>query len=432
MHLAQRAYLLIALTAVLGVADLWSEDAALDALWTWPAVLLAAGLAFEGWRFQRLRLKATLDAAPRLFLGRQDAGAFVFHHDAARALTVEYAPVAPAGLLPPGPPRRLRVPVGQGRRDAIALVPVRLGPQSWPVLPARVLGRLGLAWWTRDLAVDRELRIAPDAGRGTGRRPAGLTAGERSRRIVGAGSELHQLRTYRRGDPLARIDWKASARSARLITREYSEDQHLDILVLIDAGRLSRIGAGVLDRLGLYANLAARFARHATAQDDRIGVLVFADRPLALCAPERGIGAVIRIGALLERLAVQPSESDVLAAAGRARALLRRRSLIVLLTDLDDATIAGQLQRAVRLLSPPHLVLVAGVRSPEIGALARAPARDWRDPWVALAALEHEARARGQRELLRRLGVPVVATREELLEEGVIGLYEDLRRRRRI
>ncbi len=48
-----------------------------------------------------------------------------------------------------------------------------------------------------------------------------------------------------------RIDWKATARARRtLVTREFSEDQHLDVLVAIDAGRLSRVRAGGLDRLG--------------------------------------------------------------------------------------------------------------------------------------------------------------------------------------
>ena len=78
-----------------------------------------------------------------------------------------------------------------------------------------------------------------------------------------------------------------------------------------------------------------------------------------------------------------------------------------MLTDLDDAAVAEQLARAVRLLSPPHLVVIAGVHSAEIAELARREARSWRDPWIALAAQEHETRAAAQRALLasaRRAG----------------------------
>src|SRR5262249_26694808 len=121
-----------------------------------------------------------------------------------------------------------------------------------------------------------------------------------------------------------------------------------------------------------------------------------------------------------------------LAAAIRIRRMLKHRSLVVLLTDLDDASVADQLVRAVRLLSPPHLVVVAGIHSQEISQLARSEARDWRDPWISLAAQEHEARTESQRALLKRLGAPVIAASEELLESRVLAEYELLRRSRRI
>jgi uncharacterized protein (DUF58 family) len=250
--------------------------------------------------------------------------------------------------------------------------------------------------------------------------------------VIGAGSELHQLREYVKGDSLARIDWKATARARRLVTREFSEDQHLDVLVAIDAGRLSRVRAGRLDRFGVYANVAARFAEIVVPNDDRIGMIVYADRPLAVCPPDRGLPAVTRIRKTLAQLAVQSAESDPLAAAVRIRSMLQHRGLVVLLTDLDDASVADQLTRAVKLLSPPHLVVVAGIRSSEIAELAQREARDWLDPWVSLAAEEHEARALSQRALLRKLGAPVIAANEALLEQRVLAEYEFLRRSRRI
>jgi uncharacterized protein (DUF58 family) len=311
------------------------------------------------------------------------------------------------------------------------LLPVRLGPQPWPALPARVLGPLALAWWTSVLQPAQRIVVAPDALRSPVR-ARGLAGGVRPRRVGGAGAELHQLRAYVRGDPLARIDWKATARAGTLVTREFSEDQHLDILVAIDAGRLSRVRSGSLDRLAVYANLAARLAEVVTHHDDRIGLLVYANRPIASCAPARGLRAVTRVRRTLEELAVQPAESDPTAAAVSIRALLKHRALVVLLTDLDDANVANLLARAVRLLAPPHLVVVAGVHSGEIAALAQGEAHRWQDPWIALAATEHETRAAAQRALLRRLGAPVVAAPAALLEQAVFAEYEALRRSRRV
>jgi uncharacterized protein (DUF58 family) len=114
------------------------------------------------------------------------------------------------------------------------------------------------------------------------------------------------------------------------------------------------------------------------------------------------------------------------------RSLLKHRALVVMLTDLDDANVAHQLVRAVRLLAPPHLVMVGGVQSGEIGALVQREAQQWQDPWVALAAAEQATRAARQRALLQRLGAPVVTAPAQRLEQELFERYELLRRLRRI
>ena len=432
MHLAQRAYVLLLLAALLGIVGIWSSDPAFLPLWRAPAGLLLLGLAYESVIAFRATIVADVETAPRAFLGREQAAAFTFRNESARAFAVEYVPVLPEGFEALTQVRRVVAPARGVGSDSFRLLPVRLGAQSWPVLPARLLGPLGLAWWSREFYPSSPVSVAPDTLRVGAAQPRGNPSGPRSRRAVGAGAELHQLRGYRYGDPLARIDWKATARARQLVTREFSEDQHLDILIAIDAGRFSRVRAGALDRFGHYANVAARFAEIAAPNDDRIGLMVFSDRPLLECAPTRGLPAVARIRNALEGLRVESAESDPTAAAVRIRGLLKRRGLVILLTDLDDANVADPLARAVKLLSPPHFVVVAGIRSPEIEKLAVNEAREWSDPWIALAAQEHEARVALQRLLLRRLGAPVIVMPADQLEKALLAEYESLRRSRRV
>jgi uncharacterized protein (DUF58 family) len=431
MHLARRGYVLVVLTAVLAVVAVWSGDQQLARWWQLPAGLLLFGLTLESLLARRRPPAAALIVAPRAYLGHTLEAAFTFTNNMRRPVALEYAPLAPAGFAPREEVRRVVAPARGSVADAVKLLPVRLGLQEWPALPARLLGPLELAWWSRRLALDAQVVVAPDALRRVVR-ARGLAGGARARRVVGAGAELHQLRAYLPGDPLARIDWKASARAGSLITREYSEDQHLDVLVAVDAGRLSRLRCGELDRFGLYGNIAARLAEVATQHDDRIGLVVYADRVLATCPPARGLAGTIGLRHALEGSSVRGAESDPTAAAVTIRGLLRHRALIILLTDLDDASVAHQLARAVQLLSPPHLVLVAGVQGGEIAQLSRSYARDWQDPYVAIAAAEHEARTVGQRALLARLGAPVVAAPAARLEEQLFARYEELRRARRI
>ncbi len=430
MHVAERGFALVVLTAVLAIAGLWTEHIGDWSLWMLPAGFLLIGLIAEAWLSQRTVISADIETAERALLGREQPAAFAFRNESARGVTLQYATAVPRGLEAVEEIRVVHAPGHGVGRDRVTLLPVKLGAQPWPEIPARVLGRFGLAWWNRSFKPARNVSVAPDTLRAPRPRPTGKTTGMRPRRTVGAGSELHQLRAYVQGDPLARIDWKASARTRKLITREFTEDQHLDVLVAIDAGRLSRVRTGKLDRLGLYANVAARLAEVVTPNDDRVGLVVFSDRTLAVCPPNRGMSAVTRVRQALGSMTVQPAESDPVAAAVRIRAMLRHRTLVIVLTDLDDAVVADQLARAVRLLSPPHLVVVAGVYNADIAELSRREAQSWRDPWIALAAQEHELRASAQRARLKRLGAPVVATREDLLESAVFAEYESLRRSR--
>ncbi|HJX19995.1 MAG TPA: hypothetical protein VJ454_03325, partial [Steroidobacteraceae bacterium] len=159
MHLAHRAYVLVLLTAVVAIAAIWSSESGLTGLWRIPAGLLLLGLALEGWFVRRVPVEARLATAPRAFLGRPHAAAFVFANASARTLAVEYAAALPAGFEPLAQVRRVTAPAHATVQDAVMLLPVRLGPQVWPALPARVLGPLRLAWWTCALRPEQRLVV---------------------------------------------------------------------------------------------------------------------------------------------------------------------------------------------------------------------------------------------------------------------------------
>ena len=306
MYLAQRAYVLILLTAVVAIAGIWSDQAAFRGLWRLPAALLLLGLAWESFVVRRTAIVADVETAPRAFLGRKQAAAFTFRNDSGRAVAIEFAPVLPDGFDPLTQIRKVVAAANGVSRDAFMLAPVRLGVQTWKALPARLLGPLGLAWWSQGVAsLQSGFDCSGHLGLGGRRSPteilrvrvhAGLSAGPAPSCIscarIGMATRWPELTGRQR---LGRVS---------LVTRELSEDQHLDILIAIDAGRFSRVRAGDLDRLGLYANVAARFAEIATPNDDRVGLMVFSDRPLVACAPARGLAAVMRIRQALEGLRV--------------------------------------------------------------------------------------------------------------------------------
>lgn len=432
MHLRLNALVFAVLTALIAILGAWSGESQLENLWLLPLALLLLGLTYEAWVVSRVHLSLRIDASEQGILGRVMTLPLQLHQQLSRSAEVQLAPVAPDAIEIDTNIRDVLVPVGEPSTIELRTTPRKLGTHAWPGMEARLAGPLGFAWWTRRLDPNYSMKVVPELLRDEARRIGSVSGGVRSRAILGAGAEVLQLREYRAGDPQNLIDWKATARRGQLISRDFTEDQHLDIVVAVDVGRASALRAGELDRVGHYINLAARFAEHAVAQDDRVGIVLFADQPIATLAPGRGIGTVLRIRQMLAAAAPKLAESNPLNAALRIRSLVRHRSLVVMLTDIDDATVAGQLASAARLLLPKHLPLIAGLSSPEAEALRTAPAHSWLDPYESLAAQEYCARLERNARALRALGAPALVTRPEYMERAVFEAYAEFRNRRRI
>ena len=187
------------------------SEPAVHGLWLLPAALLMLGLAFEGLRQRSLGIEAVAATPARARLGRAFDLALTWR--SARPATLRFMPDVPGGIETEA--RIVTVSTGaEITTTTLAGLPVSLGRWRWPVLRARARGAFGLAWWTRRITVAGETAVEPDL-RAHARRGRSLAAGGPAQRaLVGSGSELNELREYRRGDPLRSIDWKASARSA--------------------------------------------------------------------------------------------------------------------------------------------------------------------------------------------------------------------------
>jgi uncharacterized protein (DUF58 family) len=431
VSLRQNALILILLTGLFGIVGIWSAPAEMGRWWALPAALLLLGLAYEAAMLGRYGVELELQAPEYWPLARSQSVEFRFRQHSRRRLAIQAALFAPDEFAATPRIETLRLIAGVAAVVTLSSAPRRLGRYPWPQPTLRVGGALGLAWWSRKVVADCTVVVVPEAV-GELERSQGAHGGTKPVLSGGSGAEVLQLREYRRGDPLRAVDWKATARRGRLVSRDFSADQHLEVIVAIDAGRSSALGAGDVDRLSLYVNVAARFAQRAASLEDAVGVVVFAAQPLAMLAPARGAVAVARIRDLLTACRVQPGDSNPVLAAARIRTMAQRRSLILMLTDLEDASAGSQLLRAVRLLTPKHLPFIAGFQSARIKALERAPALDPLDVYRALAAVEYTNTMEGNLRALRALGAAALTAPPADLEKAVIDAYQQLRERRRV
>jgi uncharacterized protein (DUF58 family) len=431
MSLRINSLSLALVTAVIAVCGDWSAKSALSGLWLLPAALLLLGLAYESWVVSRSGLTLHIEPPERFLLGRSSRIDFICAHRLSRTLVIELVPSAPEFFGIEGGTLTLRIGAGERIGVDTRVTPGRLGAYDWPPVKARIAGPLRLAWWPRELSCRRQVRVLPDLFHSETEVKGMTAAGLKSGTQLGTGAEVLRLREYRTGDPPRIIDWKATARAGRPIVRDFAQDHRLEIVMVVDAGRASALRAGTLDRFGHYVNVAARLAQYAAGQEDLVGLVIYADRPLAVLAPARGAPAVSRLRATLAAARIERTESNPLYAAVRVRSLVRQRSLVVLLTDVDDTTVASQLVQAVRLLLPKHLPFVAGLSSGAAESMASSRALHWLDPYRSLAAQEYCTGLQRKVRALNALGAPALVAKPDQLEQAVFAAYTNFRRSRR-
>lgn len=425
MSLSRLALMLAGTIIVFAIIGVWA-GAPLAGAWRWPAALL---IVFVVWERIRLTQAFTLrrQIASTLALGLPINYTLTINNTGKSPLRLETQVDYPDSIEGDNSLQSWQLQAGVSQSRQFRLTPLKLGPALLGRLYLKQLGVFGLCWWTRAIDDSTGFNVEPVRLDQVATVPGLSALGNRHRHKAGNGLELLDLRDYRHGDPLRSIDWKASARRGKPITRRFEREQRLDIIVLIDCGRGSRIQCGQLDRLHNYVNVAAKLAEFAVLQGDRIGCLAYAQQIVDRAPVAGGMMAVNRIRQLLGHLSAGHEEANALNAALEARRLLKHRGLVVFLTGIEQPEAAAQLIQAGQLLAPQHQVLVGCLEDPAIGDILKRNARQWQDPYRHFAALEYQKGRQATCLQLQRHGVAVARATARHLDQQVLAYYQNQR-----
>src|SRR5205823_2542419 len=174
-------------------------------------------------------------------------------------------------------------------------------------------------------------------------------------RRLGEGRLFESLRDWVPGDDLRHIDWKATGRRGKVITRQFEAERRQHVLLVLDLGRLltAEIAGGV-SRLEYVVRAALELAYAAVQHDDNVGVMAFADGVQHFVAPQRGRLALKRVLDVLARVEPRLVEPDYPGAFRYLAARNRKRALTVLFTDVIDRFASDALVANVASLRPRH------------------------------------------------------------------------------
>ena len=308
------------------------------------------------------------------------------------------------------------------------VTPLRRGEFAFGIVYGQVSTPLRLVWLPVHWELPQKVQVLPNLS--AARKYALLMRklqmremGLRRSPLPGAGTEFAALRYYLPDDDPRWIDWNATARRGRLVSKEFALERGQNIIAVVDAGRVMATPLNGLTKLDYAVNAAAFILYLAHLLNDRIGLMVFARQILHWLPPRRGVKQWDAILQALRKVEPQLLEADYAHAFAQLLRSLPRRSLLVLFTDLIDPDTSEALIQHARLLAEKHLVLVVAMSDYELRLLLAHPTHDPPDLYrraAAVAVLTDRLSAIGQ---LRESGVSVLDTAPEKMFKELFEHY---------
>ena len=273
------------------------------------------------------------------------------------------------------------------------LTPTKRGRFEFGSIAVRFLSRWRLVWYQTRVDAPVAVKVYPNMRRARevelralGKRS--FVAARRKSQWRGEGREFESLRDYVRGDEMRHISWTATARRGRLVTRQYQMERDQTILIMLDVGRLMTARIENETKLDSAVHAALALMSAAARAGDNAGLLVFGRRIKAFLPPKRGaehLDAALEALHAIEPEMIEPSYSR---AFEFAAANSRRRSLVVVLTDLVDEEGSRELLSSLKLLRPRHLPLVVTIADRDLKAVVREMPQNERELFTQSVAEE--------------------------------------------
>jgi uncharacterized protein (DUF58 family) len=323
-------------------------------------------------------------------------------------------------------PIALRLRKNETATRAYHLRSYRRGSFGFGAVFYRIAGPLGLIQRQGKIELPQQVEVVPDLT-GEGSRDlqlalAGATRpGRRRSPRRGEGREFESLREHQPDDDFRAIDWKASAKRGKLISRHYETERDQRLMLMIDTGRLMRARIGAYRKLDYAVNASVHLAQAALRKGDLVGYSIFSDEPQAYAEPRKN-----QLPQLVRDLTpLQPTrfDSDYATAFHQLMRRSSRRTLIVCFTDLGDPHAAQRLLAAAAPLVPRHLPVIVTVSNSEILAVSRHLPETELEVYRNVAATEMWNDYQRTLHVLRSRGILTVSVPADRLSTSVINEY---------
>ncbi len=416
----------VALLAAIVSPGFWS-------LWASCFALSAVLCAFDAvYGAARRRLRVDVAAPETLYIGDRDALMVTMAVADRSPPRIEVLADLSANLEPQ--PSALAEPAGTEMRHEIPLVPLRRGKARVHALWLRWTGPLGLVRRTLRRPCGIDLPVVPNI---KAVRQAALRffsarqflSGQKVERYVGDGSEFESLREYVPGLDHRALNWKSSARHRKLLCEEFRAERNHQVVLALDTGHLMGAPLKGIPKLDHAINAGLLLSYVCLRTGDRVGWFTFDAQVRSFTEPEGGTAAFRRLQQQTSAVQYSAGETNFTLALTDLSARLRRRSLVVLLTDFVDTITAELMIDNLARMSRRHLVLFVTLRDPALGDIAHERPTSLDALHRAVVAADFVRERDVVIRKLARLGVHTIDVPPHRVTTDLLNRYLDVKRR---
>ena len=165
---------------------------------------------------------------------------------------------------------------------------------------------------------------------------SGALIGNRRSIQKGYGLNFDQIREYQLGDDVRFIDWKSSARSNKILVKEYKEERIRTIMLMLDISSSSFFGSQNDPKFTVMTHIASILAFVADNAQDKVGLILFAENIESYIPPKTGIKHVYAILQKILLISSQRKKTNIQKALEYMASLKRKDTIVFLISDFID------------------------------------------------------------------------------------------------
>ncbi len=225
-----------------------------------------------------------------------------------------------------------------------------------------------------------------------------IMAGQYRSVFRGRGMEFDEVREYEPGDDVRSIDWNVTAREGRPYIKRYCEERELTVLFVFDVSGSEMFGSGMQSKLDLLVEVCALLMFSAIRNNDKVGLLTFADDVQAYYPPRKGKSHVLRLIRELVATRPVPRPTRLDTALEFINRVHKRRAVVFVVSDFLDT----QAERNLAMTRRRHDAVAVTVTDPREQELPNVGVITLRDPETG-AVLDVDTASRRVRSEFQRL-----------------------------